>query len=236
VVPGGSTWDNTALTNAINNNLVVGKFDLEVDGLSDKTKFFISLPVSPEGGYDIKSVFGKQASISDQVLTFDIDGNVIDGALFDVVGSGNWEDFTNPTNPSTLEIIPGYGYGVVSVSGLRSITVVGHVLGTDSPGRTIVGQNGAPNQIAQWIGGYFPVQVNVNTNSTGLNVSTGGGDPFSAGTAYLFDADKNAIVLGWYDGGNVWTEVIPPVNLTPGKGYMFTEPNTNINWTQPKPY
>ncbi|MFA5840533.1 MAG: carbohydrate binding domain-containing protein [Candidatus Margulisiibacteriota bacterium] len=208
---------------------VVGKFDLAVgDYTAEPDKFFISIPLNLTST-TLSSAFGSQPSEGDCLIVFNIDKNIPYASTYT---SGSWSTFPSATLITDVNL--GYAYGYMTTTA-KFISVVGDVF-SSSNSRTITGAGGG-SMVADWVGNAYPLPVGVA--STGLDSSTAGTDMFSAGSVYYFNANADLLDIavhtssGWVNGDYTTTSTM---EIQPGIGYMFTEPNSSFTWTQPKAY
>jgi hypothetical protein len=223
------------LTSAALTYEVVGKFDLAVGpSATEPNKFFISLPLEPTDSA-LTAIVGGQAAEMDLILTFDINKNVVTGSIYQ---SGIWELFPGASSQVSL-LEAGMPYGYYSATS-KYITVVGRIRETNIS-RSLTGGS---TLVANWLATPYPAPITIV--NAGLNSSSfSGTDPTQSGTAYHFDANAELISgmsgIAFHNAATTWVDgtlsTPSTLQLTPGKGYMFTEPvQSSITWNPTKPY
>jgi len=224
LIPTGNTLQAADLETNI-----AGKFDLAVGPTTTQPeRFFVSVPLSVSDPA-VTSVIGGQVTDMDMIVSFDIDKNVTAGSMYQ---AGNWVIF--PGAPASIDNLEaGYAYGYIT-SASKFITLVGMMRETNLS-RSLVG--GTP-MVAEWIANPYPAPVPVA--DAGLNSSSfSSTNPLDAGTIYHFDADANLVNgtdgMAFHTGATEWKDGTltnpSPLQMIPGKGYMFTEPVQNsFNW------
>jgi len=233
LIPNGDTLGTSDLTEE-----VVAKFDIAV-GPSDTEpeRFFISIPIEV-ADTSVTSIIGGQVEETDMILSFDIDKNVTDGSMY---SGGMWDTFPGAIGPIT-NMEAGYPYGYYTPTA-KYITAVGMVPETDY-NRTL---DGGATPVSNWLANPYPMPVAIA--DTGLNSSshvTDLIDIVDAAAIYHFDADAILIdttngmafhypsATEWYEGTLTASS---PLQMVPGKGYMFTEPvQSTFSWALVKPY
>ncbi len=210
---------------------VVGKFDLPV-GPSDvqPNKFFVSLPLEATDK-SVNSIVGAQAADFDMIVSFNINKEVVAGAMYQ---NGNWENFPG-VETLLSELESGYAYGYITNTA-KHICAVGKV-SENNYNRTVNG-----GFVANWIASPYPVPLAIA--NAGLNASSASSNIIEAATAYYFDANAELIggmnSVAFHIEENVWKDGFLQddaiLELEPGKGYMFTDPGENFDQSITKPY
>jgi len=203
----------------------VGKFELDLPNSQDHPeRLFISTPLEPFNP-SITAEIGNQAANGDLVGIFDINLNPTVLAQY---YEGKWRD-TSTGDISNMDIRLGQGYVYYTLTP-HTVVMVGRVYDHDHVSTL---EGGDINTKCVYIAPAFPTAPK-DIKDAGLEGSSKGWSPYSAGSVGLVDLYWNTLGFAMHTDTNYWEVLVgSSLEMEPGRGYLFMEPVKNsVTWVQ----